>query len=116
MDRSYRLKMEEKLNNNILTQEYVINCVAKVDEPISKLAYKAKQYKHGYDCSDNYNIKLDEKIAYRKPFIEFLMNDCYMSLGEIKEAVADTKDKNYPTKKVCDQIRDMILGGNYSIG
>ena len=29
MDRSYRLKMEDKLNTNTLTKEYILNCIAK---------------------------------------------------------------------------------------
>lgn len=115
MDKSYRLKMEEKLNNNILTMEYVINCVAKLDEPINKLAYKEKQYRYVDYGSDNYRIRLEELIAYRKPFIDFLMKDCHMLLGDIKEAVANVKDKNYPTKKVCNQIREMIASSNYCI-
>ena len=34
MDRSYRLKMEEKLSKNILTVEYVLNCAAKYENSI----------------------------------------------------------------------------------
>lgn len=115
MDRSYRLKMEERLSNNILTSEYVLNCVAKLDEPINKLAYKEKQYRNVDYGNDNYRIKLDEKIAYRKPFIDFLMKECHMSLDNIKNLVANVKEKNFPTKKVCDQIRDIILSGSYWI-
>lgn len=42
MDKSYRVKMEEKLRNNILTTEYVFNCVAKYENKINQLAYKEK--------------------------------------------------------------------------
>ena len=115
MDRSYRLKMEDRLSNNVLTVEYVLNCVAKLDEPISKLAYKEKQYRY-VDCgSDNYKIRLEEKIAYRKPFIDFLMKECHMSLDDIKSSVANVKEKNIPTKKVCEQIRNIILSDGYWI-
>ena len=43
MDRSYRLKMEQKLIDNILTDEYVINCIAKYENKINQLAYKEKK-------------------------------------------------------------------------
>lgn len=113
MDRSYRLKMEEKLNDNTLTVEYVINCIAKYEGKINQLAYKEKQYRNvGYN---NYKLELDELIAYRKPFVDFLMKDCHMSLDDIKQAVAKVKEKNIPTKAVCDKVRDIILSGVYLI-
>lgn len=113
MDKSYRLKMEERLNVNILTSEYVINCIAKYEDKINQLAYKEKQYRNN-SCND-FKLRLDELIAYRKPFVDFLMNDCDMSLDDIKESVANAKEKNIPTKKVCNQIRDIITSGTYWI-
>ena len=115
MDRSYRLKMEERLSNNILTIEYVLNCIAKYEDKINQTAYKEKQYRNVDYGSDNYKIRLDELIAYRKPFVDFLMKECRMPLDDIKDAVANVKEKNIPTKKVCDQIRDIILSGGYWI-
>ena len=44
MDRSYRLKMEELLSTNVLTREYLLNCVAKDEKKINDIAYKKKQY------------------------------------------------------------------------
>ena len=115
MDRSYRLKMEERLNNNILKVEYVLNCIAKYEGKINHLAYKEKQYRNvDYGC-DNYRIRLEESITYRKPFIDFLMKDCHMSLDDIKNAVANVKEKNIPTKVVCDKVRNIILSGSYWI-
>lgn len=115
MDRSYRLKMEQKLNDNTLTVEYVINCIAKYEEKINQLAYKEKQYRNvDYGC-DNYRIRLEEQIKYRKPFVDFLMRDCHMSLNDIKDAVSEVKEKNIPTKTVCDKVRDIILSGVYWI-
>lgn len=115
MDRSYRMKMEQKLNDNTLTIEYVINCVAKYENKINQLAYKEKQYRY-VDCgSDNYKIRLEEQIAYRKPFVNFLMKDCHMSLEDIKNAAENVKEKNIPTKAVCDKVRDIILSGVYLI-
>ena len=115
MDKSYRLKMEQKLSENTLTVEYVINCIAKYENKINQLAYKEKKYKN-VDCGrDNYKIRLKERITYRQPFIDFLMKDCHMSLDDIKNAVANVKEKNIPTKIVCDQIRGIILSGVYLI-
>lgn len=113
MDRSYRLKMEEKLNNNILTVEYVMNCIAKYEDKINQLAYKEKQYKNiGYN---NFKIELDEMIVYRQPFIDILMKGYYMSLNDIKNSICDVKEKNISTKKMCDRIRKIIVSGNYQL-
>ena len=113
MDRSYRLKMEEKINSNTLTIEYVINCIAKNEDKINKLAYKEKQYRNT-NCN-NYKIELDELIAYRQPFIDLLMKDCKMSLDDIKNAVANVKEKNIPNKDMCNRIREIIVSGSYGI-
>lgn len=113
MDKSYRLKMEDKLSKNILTVEYIINCIAKYDNKISQLAYKEKQWRN--NPYNNYKMNMDKMIAYRKPFVDVLMKQCNMSLGDIKEAVANVKEKNIPTKKVCDQIRNIIVSGSYRI-
>lgn len=113
MDKSYRLKMEQKINENILTAEYVINCIAKFENKINQLAYKEKQYRNA--GSNNYRLELDKLISYRKPFVDFLIRDCQMSLDDIKNAVANVKEKNIPTKKVCDQIRDIIISTVYWI-
>ena len=37
MDKSYRIKMENRLSDNILTIEYVLNCVAKYEKKINEL-------------------------------------------------------------------------------
>lgn len=95
--------------------KYVLNCVAKYEKKINELAYKEKQYRNVDYGSDNYKIRLEENIAYRKPFVDFLMKECHMSLDDIKNSVANVKEKNIPTKKVCDQIRDIIIAGVYWI-
>lgn len=114
MDKSYRIKMENRLNSNTLTIEYVINCIAKYESKINELAYKEKQYRN---CSynNNYKLDLDKLISYRQPFIDFLIKDCHMSLDEIKDTVSKVREKNIPTKNVCDQIRSIIISGTYLI-
>ena len=82
------------------------------------MAYDIKKYQHFYDGINRVNeskIKLDELISYRKPFIDFLMKDCHLSLDDIKNAVANVKEKNIPTKAVCDRVRDIIVSGVYWI-
>lgn len=113
MDRSYRLKMEERLKENVLPEEYVLNCVAKQKKKIEDTAKKEKQYRN--TSTNNYKNELEGLIAYRKPFIDFLMKECSLSLDEIKEKADAVKEKNYPTQKVCDLIRDIILDGGYWI-
>ena len=65
MDRSYRLKMEDKLNTNTLTKEYILNCIAKHEKKINDLAYKEKQYRSSY--YNNHKLELDRLIEYREP-------------------------------------------------
>lgn len=113
MDRSYRLTMEERLSNNILTVEYVLNCVAKYEDKINQLAYREKQYRNaGYN---NFKGQLNGLITYRKPFIDILMNGYHMSLDDIKVSLCKVKEKNIPTKEVCDRIREIIVAGHYEL-
>ena len=116
MDRSYKLKMEEKLNNGILTVDIIVSCIAKNENKINKLAYDIKKYQQFYDGINRVNeskIKMDELVKYRKPFIDVLMKSCFLSLDEIKEKVANVKEKNIPTKVICDMVRAMLVSGNY---
>ena len=103
MDRSYRLKMEEKLSKNILTVEYVLNCAAKYENKINQLAY------------NNFKSQLNGLITYRKSFIDILMNGYHMSLDDIKDSLCKVKEKNIPTKQVCDRIREIIITGHYEL-
>ena len=57
----------------------------------------------------------DDLITYRQPFVDFLMKDCHMSLDDIKVSVSKVKEKNIPTKVICDKVRDIILSGVYWI-
>lgn len=111
MDRSYRLKMEDKLNTNTLTKEYILNCIAKHEKKINDLAYKEKQYRSSY--YNNHKLELDKLIEYRQPFVDVLMKEYRMSLEDIKIALQDVKDKNIPTNAVCNQIRGIITNGCY---
>lgn len=115
MDRSYRLKMEERLNMNILTKEYILSCIVKPNKRIGKLLYKKKQYKSV--LFQSYELEIDEEInnliKYRKPFIDVLMKDYNMSLDDIKTELQGIKDKNIPTNAVCDNIRNIIINGCY---
>lgn len=113
MDRSYRLKMEEKLSKNILTVEYVMNCAAKYENKINRLAYKEKQYRNvGYN---DFKGQLNELVTYRKPFIDILIKEYHMLLDDVKKSLCNVKEKNIPTKQVCDRIRDMIVAGHYEL-
>ena len=107
MDRSYRLKMEELLSTNVLTREYLLNCVAKDEKKINDIAYKKKQYESSK--VNVYKSKFDELIEYSKPFIDVLMSEYRMSLDDIKTELQNVKEKNIPTKEVCNRIREIIM-------
>ncbi len=111
MDRSYKLKMEDKLNTNTLTKEYILNCIAKHEKKINELAYKEKQYRRV--PYNNFKHDMDKLTEYRQPFIDILMKEYRMSLDDIKIALQSVKDKNIPTNAVCDQIRGIITNGCY---
>ena len=113
MNRSYRLKMEQLLIEHKLTKELIINCIAKSDKKVSDLAYKEKQYRNiGYN---NFKQNLDELIKYRQPFFDVLKNGYHMTLAEIKNEIAIADENKIPTKKVADQIRDMIETWDYTL-
>ena len=111
MDRSYRLKMEDKLNSNTLTKEYILNCIAKHEKKINELAYKEKQYRVSH--YNNHKLELDKLVKSRQPFVDVLLKEYKMSLDDIKTALQSVKDKNIPTNAVCDQIRGIITNGCY---
>lgn len=111
MDRSYRLKMEELLKNRILTKEYIINCIAKYEEKIDQLAYKEKQYRNA--SYNKFRLQLDELTRYRKPFIDVLIKEYRMSLDDINSSLCKVKEKNIPTKQICDYVRTLVISGDY---
>lgn len=113
MDKSYRMKMEYKIQSNTLTKEYILNCIAKYENKINELAYKEKRYRAvGYN---DFKIRMNKMVEYRKPFIDVLMKEYDMSLDNIKSALLTVKDKNIPTKAICDEIRDIIISGCYFV-
>ena len=116
MDRSYRLRMENKLNDGILTVDIIASCIAKNELKINKLAYGIKRYSNYNNntfVEDDRQLKLDELIAYRQPFVDVLIKRCHMSLDEVKSVVDIVKEKNIPTKAVIDKVRVMLISGNY---
>ena len=113
MNKSYRLKMEQLLSEHKLTKELLINCIAKSDKKIADLAYKEKQYRHvGYN---NFKQELNELIQYRQPFFDVLKDGYHMTLAEIKNEIAVADVNKIPTKKVIDQIRDMLETWDYTL-
>lgn len=105
--------MEQLLIEHKLTKELIINCIAKSDKKVSDLAYKEKQYRNiGYN---NFKQNLDELIKYRQPFFDVLKGGYHMTLEEIKNEIAIADENKIPTKKVVDQIRDMIETLDYTL-
>lgn len=77
------------------------------------MAYKEKQYRNiGYN---NFKQELDNLIQYRQPFFDVLKDGYHMKLPEIKAEIAIADENKIPTKKVIDQIRDMIETWDYTL-
>uniref|UniRef100_UPI0022E8E009 hypothetical protein n=1 Tax=Clostridium fessum TaxID=2126740 RepID=UPI0022E8E009 len=76
-------------------------------------AFTKKQYESSK--VNVYKSKFDELIEYRKPFIDVLMSEYRMSLDDIKTELQNVKEKNIPTKEVCNRIREIIMSGHYFI-
>lgn len=113
MNKSYRLKMEQLLSEHKLTKELIINCIAKSDKKVSDLAYKEKQYRNiGYN---NFKQELDNLIQYRQLFFDVLKDGYHMTLAEIKNEITIADANKIPTKKVIDQIREMIETWDYTL-
>lgn len=113
MNRSYRLKMEQLLSERKITKELLISCIAKSEKKVSDLAYKEKQYRNiGYN---NFKQDLDNLIQYRQPFFDVFKDGYHMTLAEIKNEIAIADENKIPTKKVADQIRDMIETWDYTL-
>lgn len=113
MNRSYRLKIEQLLNEHKLTKELLINCIAKSDKKVAVLAYKEKQYR--YVGCNNFKLELDNLIEYRQPFFDVLKDGYHMTLAEIKSEIAVADVNKIPTKRVIDQVRDMIETWDYML-
>lgn len=113
MNRSYRLKMEQLLSEHKITKELLISYIAKSEKKVSDLAYKEKQYRNiGYN---NFKQELDNLIQYRQPFFDVLKDGYHMTLEEIKSEISATDANKIPTKKVTDQIREMIETWDYTL-
>lgn len=105
--------MEQLLNEHKLTKELLINCIAKSDKTVSDLAYKEKQYRNvNYN---NFKQELNELIRYRQPFFDVLKDGYHMTLEEIKSEVSIADENKIPTKKVINQIREMIETWDYTL-
>lgn len=105
--------MEQLLSEHKITKELLINCIAKSDKKVADLAYKEKQYRHaGYN---NFKLELDKLIQYRQPFFDVLEDGYHMTLAEIKSEIAVADVNKIPTKKVIDQVRDMIETWDYML-
>lgn len=113
MNKSYRLKMEQLLSEHKLTKELLINCITKSDKKVADLAYKEKQYRN-VDYN-KFKQELDNLIKYRQPFFDVLKDGYHMTLTEIKNEIAVADVNKIPTKKVIDQIRDMLETWDYTL-
>lgn len=105
--------MEQLLSEHKLSKELIINCIAKSDKKVADLAYKEKQYKNV--SYNNFKLELDKLIQYRQPFFDVLREGYHMTLAEIKSEIAVADINKIPTKRVIDQIREMLETWDYTL-
>ena len=105
--------MEQLLSEHKLTKELLINCIVKSDKKVADLSYKEKQYRN-VDYN-NCKQELEELIKYRQPFFDLLKDGYHMTLAEIKSEITIADKNKIPTKKVIDQIREMIETWDYTL-
>lgn len=122
MDKSYRLKLEKWLSEKTLNQQILVACVSKFENKSAKLAYDCKKYENSpYDLGYKYKeAELQKLIDYKAPFINALRWDFHLTLDQIKHEVADTLQnpklsKNIPDYATIDVVRNLLLGGEYTV-
>ena len=131
MEREYRLKQEQLLNNHILNQEILVHCIARLETKINKAYQKCRIIKVSYErninsgCSNSalndkqdyeaWKEKYDCLIEKRKPLLDTLMQGYHLDLGTVKELVNQADKENFPTYKTVDEIIQMIKCNNYKL-
>ena len=104
MDRSYRLKMDANLEKNILTPEYIINCIAKDDKKINELAYKQRKYEHVPTKYIDFKSEKEKLVEYRQPFIDVLMWNVICHWMILKMQWKIRKSKIFLQKKCVTEL------------
>ncbi len=131
MERKYRLKQEQLLNNHILNQEILVHCIARLNTKIDKAYKKCRIIKVSYErniksgCS---NLALQDKKDYeawqhkynclieqRKPLLDTLMQGYHLSFENTKGLIGQADEENFPTYKTVDTVIQMITGNYFML-
>lgn len=111
--------MEGWINSNTLTMELLLICIAKLNPLITELAYKEKKYAHVDPIYGSGNTEHIQKKEYysdiRKPMMDILLRDYHLSFDEIISKSKDIPENKLPTIKVCQQVKEIIDSGKYTL-
>jgi hypothetical protein len=117
MNKSYRIKLEEWLKTNTLTEELLLICIARLNPLIQELVYKEKKFAHVdhvYGSGNAEHIK--KKNFYsdiRKPMMDILLRDYHLPFDTIVLKAKEIQENKLPTLKVCQQVKEIIDNGTY---
>lgn len=131
MEREYRLKQEQLLNNHILNQEILVYSIARLNTKIDAAYKKCKIIKASYErnfkigCS---NSRLQDKKDYetckykydclleqRKPLLDTLLQGYHLSLEDAKELIKQADKENFPTYKTVDTVIQIIRNNDFKL-
>ena len=131
MEREYRLKQEQLLSGQILNQEILVHCIARLNTKINKAYQKCKIIKASYErnissgCSNSalsdkqdyeaWKEKYDCLIEQRKPLLDTLMQGYHLDLGAVKELVNQADENKFPTYKTVDVVVQMVRNNDFKL-
>ena len=119
MEKEYRLKQEQLLNNHILNQEILVHSIARLNTKIDAAYKKCRIIKASYKrninsgCSNSalndkqdyeaWKEKYDCLIEKRKPLLDTLMQGYHLDLGAVKELVNQAERSEEHTSELQSQ-------------
>ena len=131
MEKEYRLKQEQLLNNHILNQEILVHSIARLNTKIDAAYKKCRIIKASYKrninsgCSisalndkqdyEAWKEKYDCLIEKRKPLLDTLMQGYHLDLGAVKELVNQAEEGKKPTYATVDTVIKMIRNNDFKL-
>ena len=132
MERGYRLKQKQLLNNHILNQEILVHSIARLNTKIDAAYKKCRIINASYErninsgCSNSalsdkqdyqaWKEKYDSLIEKRKPLLDTLLQGYHLSLENAKELIMQADKEKFPTYKTVDEIIKMIKCNDFKLG
>ncbi len=131
MERGYRLKQKQLLNNHILNQEILVHSIARLNTKIDAAYKKCRIINASYErnikigCSNSglqdkrdyeaWKYKYDCLAEKRKPLLDILMQGYHLSLENAKELIKQADKENFPTYKTVDNVIQMINCNDFKL-